>query len=243
MALGSPRLRRVCAIASALLAVVLVLAGTRAVMNARSFQFYGGIVHRVETQDRVVALTFDDGPSEHTDEVLATLADLGVPATFFLTGRELEERPDLGRRIAAAGHQIGNHSYSHQRMVLRSPEFIAEEIERTDAAIRATGYSGEIVFRPPNGKKLVALPRYLDATGRTTVTWEVEPDSAGTSDAAAITRQTLREVGPGSIVLLHPMYGARQATRDAIRPIVEGLQADGYRLVTVEELIAAGTEG
>lgn len=107
----------------------------------------------------MVALTLDDGPTEVTPRVLQMLEDLDVPATFYLTGTELEERPELGRAIVEAGHEVGNHTATHRRMVLVGSGTVAEEIERTDAAIRATGYDGEITFRPPYGKKLVTLPR------------------------------------------------------------------------------------
>ncbi|MEY9214085.1 polysaccharide deacetylase family protein [Thermobifida halotolerans] len=233
----SARRRRVLVGASVLLCLSLVLWGLNTLVNSRTFQLGGTLVHRVATDARVVALTFDDGPTEYTEEVLATLAELDVTATFYLTGRELEENPGAGRLIAGAGHELGNHSYSHRRMVFHSPDFVASEIERTDEAIRATGYSGEITFRPPNGKKLYVLPRYLAEHGRTTVTWDVEPDSDATADADTIVAQTVRQVRPGSIVLLHVMYDSREASRAAIAPVVESLRADGYEFVTVSELL------
>ncbi|TDQ55154.1 polysaccharide deacetylase family protein [Actinorugispora endophytica] len=233
------RLRRGLITATVLLvSLALVLLGTNTLMNSRTFQLTGEIVHRVDTDDRVVALTFDDGPTEHAEEVVRTLDGLGVRATFYVTGRELEENPRMGALIAEAGHELGNHTYSHQRMVFRSADFTTSEIERTDAAIRETGYSGEITFRPPNGKKLYILPSYLAEHDRTTVTWDVEPDSAEVSDAGTIAEATVRQVRPGSIVLLHPMYDARTPTRDALSSIVESLTADGYRFVTVSELLA-----
>ena len=82
-----------------------------------------------------------------------------------------------GRKIVAAGHEVGNHSYSHVRMLLVTPSFVQQEIEKTDRLIRAAGYDREINFRPPYGKKLFALPWYLSKTGRKTITWDVEPDS------------------------------------------------------------------
>ncbi|GAA1354502.1 polysaccharide deacetylase family protein [Saccharothrix algeriensis] len=225
--------------------VVLVLlplgaVGVSALANARTFQLYGGLTSRVETADRVVALTFDDGPDPAgTRPLLEVLAAKGVRGTFYLTGRELAAHPDLGRAIADAGHEIGNHSYAHERMVLMSPDRVADEVERTDALIRATGYAGEITFRPPNGKKLLALPRYLDRHHRRTVTWDVEPDSADAARPAGdLVRDTLDQVRPGSIVLLHGMYPGRAATREALGPIVDGLRERGYRFATVAELLA-----
>lgn len=220
------------------LVLVLVLAiGGYRLVSARSYQLAGELVDRVPTEDRVVALTFDDGPSDRAPEVLRVLAELGVPATFYLNGRDLDARPDLGRAIAAAGHELGNHTYTHRRMLFVTPGTVRDEIERTDTAIRATGYQGEITFRPPYGKKLWTLPKYLADHGRTTVMWDVEPDSGTTATAAAIAEQTIAEVRPGSIVLLHVMYGNAAESLAAVPRIVAELRAGGYRFVTVSELL------
>ncbi|GHH34219.1 polysaccharide deacetylase family protein [Lentzea cavernae] len=208
------------------------------VSSARTFQFFGDLVDRVETNEKVVALTFDDGPDPAgAQQVLDVLAAENVPATFFLMGRDLAKHPDLGRQIARAGHEIGNHTYTHQRMVGVLPGTVAKEIEDTDAEIRKTGYSGDIHFRPPHGKKLFALPHYLRQHGRTTVMWDVEPDSEGTPAAQEIAQQTLKRTKPGSIILLHPMYGAREQTRQALEPVITGLKERGYRFLTVSALL------
>ncbi|WKG01996.1 polysaccharide deacetylase family protein [Mycolicibacterium sp. HK-90] len=224
-------------VATALVVILGVTACGYWVSNARTFQLAGRLVDRVETPDKVVALTLDDGPTDLTPDVLKILADAHVPATFYLTGRELEAAPRHGAAIAAAGHEIGNHSYSHRRMVLMSPDTVAGEIERTDTAIRATGHQGPITFRPPYGKKLWTLPRYLSTHDRTTVTWDVEPDSATGADADAIVAETVARVRPGSIILLHVMYGSRDASRSAIPRIVDELRSAGYRFVTVSDLL------
>ncbi len=224
-------------------AVSLVVVLTAAVVlwnvsSSRTFQFFGELVHRVETTEKVVALTFDDGPDPAgAQETLDILAQKQVPATFFLMGRDLQKHPELGRKIADAGHEIGNHTYSHERMVGVTPGFVAKEIEDTDALIRATGYQKPIHFRPPNGKKLFALPYYLSEHDRTTVMWDVEPDSAGTPTQQQITNDVLSQTKPGSIVLLHPMYASRTSTRQALGPIIDGLKERGFRFVTVSALL------
>ncbi len=210
------------------------------ISKSRSFQAFGEIVPRVNTSQKVVALTFDDGPAiEATDRILAELKELNVRATFFLTGAELEQNPSEGRKIALAGHEIGNHSYSHQRMSFVTPSFVEREIEDTDRQIRTTGYSGAIHFRPPYGRKLFVLPFYLSKTNRKTITWDIEPDSypkvAESSDKIA--RHVAENVQPGSIILLHIMYESRQTSLEAVRKIVGDLQSGGYRFVTVSELI------
>ncbi len=213
------------------------------VSKSRTFQFFGRIVPRVETSQKVVALTFDDGPTpDKTAEVLRVLRERNVRATFFVTGGELERNMEAGRAIVSAGHELGNHSYSHERMILVTPSYVRREVERTDELIRAAGYTGEITFRPSYGKKLFALPLYLSRHGRVTVTWDVEPDSElGTdADAATLTRYVLGRTRPGSVILLHVMYPSRAETLKAVPLIIEGLEREGYRFVTVSELLAAG---
>ena len=241
MILRSRRARKWTIVVASLLVLVIAAAVTLfEVSKSRTFQFFGTLVNRVETSEKVVALTFDDGPDPAgTQAILDTLRERQAPATFFLIGRDIAAHPDLARAIAAAGHEIGNHSFSHERMIGVTPAWVADEVEATDALIRTTGYRGEILFRPPNGKKLFALPHYLAEHDRTTVTWDVEPDSDGTPDAATVERTTVEQVRPGSIVLLHAMYAARGQTRQAIGPILDALKQRGYRFVTVSQLLAA----
>ena len=241
MILTSRRARKwTIAVASVLVVVLVGAYALLQVADSRTFQFFGTLVNRVDTTEKVVALTFDDGPDPAgTHAILDTLKSRQVPATFFLIGREIAAHPDLAHAIAAAGHEIGNHSFSHDRMIGVTPAWVADEVEATDALIRAAGYSGDILFRPPNGKKLFALPHYLAEHGRTTITWDVEPDSAGTPDATTVRDTTLAQVRPGSIVLLHAMYASRAQTRQAIGPIVDGLKQRGFRFVTVSQLLAA----
>ncbi|BDH59552.1 polysaccharide deacetylase family protein [Tsukamurella sp. PLM1] len=233
--------KRLILTAAVLLCTAAVLFGLLQVSKSRSFQFFGEIVDRVDTTERVVALTFDDAPTPRAAEVLDTLARFGVQGTFYALGSELERSPELGRRIAAAGHELGNHTFSHRRMVgtNETPGFVRSELDRTDALIRATGYRGPITFRPPYGKKLFVLPWELSRRGVTTVTWDVEPDTFHAGDAAAIERYTLEHVRPGSIVLMHPFCEAGcGADREALPRIIERLRADGYRFVTVQQLLA-----
>jgi peptidoglycan/xylan/chitin deacetylase (PgdA/CDA1 family) len=212
-------------------------------MNARTIQLFGGIVPRVEASEPIVALTFDDGPTARfTDEILAILREEGVKATFFAVGEALERNPAECQKIVAEGHDLGNHSYSHQRMVLKPYSFIQREIEQTDQLIRQCGYEGEIHFRSPNGKKLVLLPYYLNRTGRKNIFWDVAPegDRRVAADADRVVEYVLEETQPGSIILLHIMYRSRVASREALPGIIQGLREKGYRFVTISELLAGG---
>ena len=228
----------------ALIAVVLILVisvGLRQVSRSRTFQFFGEIIPRVDTSQKIVALTFDDGPTpEATDQILAILSEMNVRATFFVTGAELEQNLEQGKKLVAAGHQLGNHSYSHVRMFFVTPSFVKQEIESTDKLIRETGYQGDIHFRPPYGKKLFTLPYYLWKHRRKSITWDVEPDSYPeiAADANKIVEHVLANVRPGSIIILHVMYPNRRESMKSVKMIVEGLRAQGYSFKTVSELIA-----
>ncbi len=230
--------------ARAIVWLVFLLFCTAAVWRLSSradFQLFGELVYQVQTEQKVIALTFDDGPEpEKTEQILQILAAEQVPATFFLVGEALERNPELAKKLLAAGHQLGNHSYSHQRMLFKSPEFIASEIEKTDALLRDVGVTGQILFRPPYGKKLVLLPWYLATHQRVAVTWDVAPENYRqiAKDSQAIVQHCLKEVQPGSIILLHVMYEPRRASMQAVPELIKQLKAQGYRFVTVDELLA-----
>jgi peptidoglycan/xylan/chitin deacetylase (PgdA/CDA1 family) len=206
--------------------------------KSRNFQLFGGLVSRVETDDKVVALTFDDAPGARTPDVLGILTEKAVPATFYVVGESLEAQPEQGRSIVAQGHELGNHSYSHQRFLLQSRSFIRHEVDTTNRLIREAGHGGAITFRPPYGKKLFGLPRYLRSQDITTVMWDVEPDTFHAGDADAITQYTLEHAKPGSIILLHPFCETRcAAAREALPRIIDGLRAKGFRFAKVSELL------
>jgi peptidoglycan-N-acetylglucosamine deacetylase len=209
------------------------------ISNSRSFQFFGGITNRVETDKKVIALTFDDGPTGNTDEILHILEENHVKATFFVTGREVEENLFEAQKIVAKGHQLANHSYSHTRMVCKSISFIKKEMEDTDDLIRMAGYEAEILFRPPGCKKLFLLPYYLMQQKRKTITWDIESDSIKEikDDPEKITFDVFENAKPGSIILLHVMYESRRPSLQALPGIIKGLKEKGYRFVTLEELL------
>lgn len=214
------------------------LTGTWLLHNAPGVQIAGNLAAHGDRSIKSVALTFDDGPSsKHTGLVLDKLDELGVRATFFLNGSAMEKHPGVTRGIVERGHELGNHGYSHARMLFRSQDWIAGEVEATDALIRTAGHSGRIYFRPPYGKRLLTLPLYLAKTDRTTVTWDVNGDPNPNASADEIANQVLNNVRPGSIILLHVMWNSRQNSRDALDKIVVGLREAGYEIVTVGTLL------
>lgn len=240
MHFGSAMIRRLLT-CSALFVLLLALAGWGALRlgKSRTHQLVGELVTRADVSERLVALTFDDGPGEiYTDSVLDLLSETGTVATFFMVGQAMERRPEVVQRVIAAGHEIGNHTFSHPRMVLKRPSEIRRQIERTDSLIRAAGQSGEIHVRPPYGWRLFGLPWYLRRHDRPVLLWDVEPDTFR-RDAEGMVAWTLDNVRPGSIILLHVELAARSEEREALARIVPELLEQGYRFVTVSELLEA----
>ncbi len=223
-----------------LVLVLFSVAGVWRLSSLPDLQVFVYIKSQASVSEKVVALTFDDGPTpDKTNQILQILAAEQIPATFFLIGREVQQHPQLVRQILAAGHQVGNHSFSHQRMIFKSPAFIAGEIEQTDKLLRDSGVDGVIYFRPPYGKKLLVLPWYLMKHHRVSVTWDVAPENFPkiAKDPQALVDYTVQQTKPGSIILLHVMYDSRQVTMQAVPQIIRQLKAQGYRFVTVHELL------
>ncbi len=212
------------------------------VSRALCFQLIGRPICHVETRDRLVALSFDDGPTpEGVTIILDALRRYDAHATFFLIGGEVEKHPGEVRRLLAAGQEVGNHSYSHSRMWGLFPAPYVAEIRRTDALLRAQG-AAPVLFRPPYGKKLTGLPLAVERTGYRMVTWDIaDPDEAG--DARSYADRVLAQVKPGSIILIHAMYSSRRIAREALPLILTGLQARGYRAVSVSELLRHASAG
>lgn len=161
-----------------------------------------------------------------------------------MIGNEIEENQELATEIIQNGHEIGNHSYSHQRMIFKSYSYIKNEIEKTDKIIRKLGYEKEIYFRPPNGKKLIFLPYYLHKNKRYTVLWNIEPESYKNidKDSKKITNYVTEKAKPGSVVLLHVMYENKEETLKAVKPIIVSLKEKGYQFVTISELLKYNTD-
>ena len=206
------------------------------ISKAECFTLTGHAICRVDTPQKLVALTFDDGPSaEGLDAVLPALARYHAKGTFFLIGRNVTA--PLVHRIVAGGHEVGNHSFHHVRMVFHSSSFYDEEIRRTDAVLRAAGAPKPTLFRPPFGKKLIGLPRAVERNGYRMIMWDSgdPPDR----DPKVYAAKVLAQVRPGSIVLTHPMYPANATERAALPLILDGLRKRGFRMVTVSELLAA----
>ena len=235
------RLGRPAKIAAiAVLCAGVVAAGLFQLSRAKCFQLVGEVTCRVETGEKLVALTFDDGPTDRgVDAVTQALARHDAKATFFLIGRAVERNPEAVRRLISAGHEIGNHSYSHMHNIGRSQAFYRDEVEHTNAALRALGASPHY-FRPPYGMRLIGLPRAVSEAGLHTVMWDVAESDGSGDTAEEYAANILRDIRPGSIVLIHAMNSHNRNAREGLPRILEGLSQRGYRAVTVSRLLEAG---
>ncbi len=178
-----------------------------------------------------VALTFDDGPSRtQTPAILETLVRFGARATFFEEGRHVRGREALMRQILAAGDEIGNHSFHHP--VDPGPA----ELRSTNEAIRAATGFQPCLFRPPYGELDRRVKGAALANGLQTVLWTLDSEDDAHPGVGPIRVKVVRRAKPGSIVLLHD-GGDHPETVEALPGIVEGLEARGFRLVTVTELL------
>ncbi|UOQ85518.1 polysaccharide deacetylase family protein [Gracilibacillus salinarum] len=218
----------------AICCLMFLAIGGYKLMNAREFQLFGELTAKVETDEKIVALTFDDGPSENVPGILSLLDEYQAKATFFLIGQDIAKYPEMAKAIVDAGHQIGNHSYTHTRMVVKSPAFVKKELSLTDDLIRDAGYEGDIDFRPPFGKKLVVLPWMLNNQKRETIMWNIEPDTYASSVEEKV-KYVLDNIEKGSIILLHPMYDDGEELQ-VMETILKELTEQNYRFVTIDEL-------
>jgi len=231
-------------IAGFVVVFLLLLYGAWALSGSWFVQLFTPIVRQVTTQEKVIALTIDDGPNDaRTDQIVHLFDSLQVKATFFVTGHELMRNPENGQKLVSAGHELANHSWSHRRMVLKSTGFIDREIRRTDSLLNAVGQPTLPFFRAPGCKKLVLLPWYLWRHGRQMIGWNIAPDSVpGWKDETQIVQNAMQGLAPGSIVLMHLWYRSRKASLRALPEIVAKYRAAGYRFVTLSELMVLKSE-
>ena len=201
-----------------------------------------GVYYHASTGDKVLALTFDDGPHPYyTDRILDILREEDVKATFFEIGENIAAYPDVTRRVLAAGHEIGNHTYSHPLGGKAPLAALEEEIQRTDVLLEKLGYPTVRLFRPPQGKYPVGLASSLQKNGKMTVLWNIDTRDWDKRTEAEIIREVETQVRGGDIVLFHDFVGGESATIPAIKKLIPALKERGYRFVTVSELLGLYT--
>lgn len=205
-------------------------------IQARGRTLPSGLVTSANTTSRVVALTFDDGPSPYTPQVIAILHRYHVPATFFVVGIHVRQYPQYVKDELAGGNIVGNHTYTHADLQQLSSPYVTAELTETQGAVRSAGRYTPHWFRPPYGDVDSRIIGLAASVGLHTVTWSVDPADWSVPGVATIEDRVLYYTQPGSIVLMHDGGGDRSETVAALPYIIETLKARGYRFATLDQL-------
>jgi len=190
-----------------------------------------------------IALTFDDGPNDpHTQHLLDVLATHNVLATFFLIGRYVRQRPDIVTEIAKQGHVIGNHTFTHPRLIFRSGSRIREEILQCGGAISEAIGEHSNLFRPPWGARRPGVFRIVRQLGLEPVMWNVTGYDWNPPSTDFIERKVMSKIRGGDVVLLHDgghaAFGVdRSKTVEAVDRLIERYRADGHQFVTIPHML------
>jgi peptidoglycan/xylan/chitin deacetylase (PgdA/CDA1 family) len=205
-------------------------------------------IYHVDTPLKMVALTFDDGPSlEWTPKILAVLKENNVKATFFMLGKHVKAYPQIARMVVDQGSEVGNHTYNHMIIVNSGFVKLAKEIKDTEDAIKkATGVT-PVLMRPPKGWVTDKDRKLINKLGYETILWSLNSKDWVTFDDKYIVKFIMARIKPGDIILFHDSGGVfgteggdRQETVKAVRMLVEKLKANGFAVTTVSELLASG---
>ncbi|MCX5696950.1 MAG: polysaccharide deacetylase family protein [Candidatus Omnitrophica bacterium] len=202
-------------------------------------------IYRINTPDKVVAITFDDGPSPvWTPKILDALKKAGVKATFFMIGEHIVRYPEVARRVRDEGHEIGNHSYDHHVLLRYSMDSLAQEIKKDEKVIQEVTGVTTHYFRPPKAWLTSKEKKKVEGMGYRVVLWSLNSKDWVTFDEKYIVGYLARNIRPGDIILFHDSGGVfvteggnRSETVKAIPRLVEKLRAKGYKFVTITGLL------
>lgn len=199
----------------------------------------GVTVNRVAVPDKVVALTFDDGPhGTLTPRVLDILRANNVKGTFFMQGCNVKAHPQVVQRMVNEGHEVGNHTWNHVYLSKVSREKAESQLQSTNEAIRNACGVVPVVMRPPGGYTNAGVASWArQRFGFTTIMWDVDTNDWRKPGSSVVAARAVNGAKPGSIILVHDIHASTVAAIDAI---VKGLKNRGYELVTVSELMRRG---
>ncbi|MDF2569294.1 MAG: pgdA 2 [Sporomusa sp.] len=232
------------------MAILGITAGFILTINAvlPENHFYGPVFSEVKTSQKLVALTFDDGPyPPYTGQILDVLREKQVPATFFIIGQNAVKYPNLIRRIVVEGHQLGNHTYNHVDLLKADRQAAIDEIDKTNKVIASIVGYGPHVMRPPHGFRDAVVMDIMAEYQLKVVEWSVSSRDWVNPGANVIADRTLSKVKNGSVILLHDGDGIaglapREQTVEATGRIIDTLLAQGYKFVTVDEILKIAEE-
>lgn len=206
-------------------------------------QVYGRTFIGVGRGSKLLALTYDDGPNDPwTGRLLDVLARHDVHATFFMLGRHARQRPDIARRVAEAGHVIGNHTFTHPNLIFASPAQVTAQIIDCDRALTDSVGEHSKLFRPPFGGRRPDVLWRARREGFVPVMWSVSAYDWRDDPPAKVERKVASQVSGGDVILMHDgghlaMGTDRSASVAATELIIRRYKGEGYRFVTVAEMM------
>ena len=196
------------------------------------------VYRSVETEKKQIALTFDDGPHPTlTPEILEILARYHVPATFFMVGQNVLNYPEAARAVIDAGHEVGNHTFTHPHIASLNEQAIFEEIGRCEDALEELCEYRPHILRTPQGALTPSLEKCLLEEDYILVLWSLDTRDWDNKSTDAIVRSVLDGVKSGDIILMHDYIGYNSKTPEALETIIPELLSLGYEVVTVSELL------
>lgn len=219
------------------LAVIFLWIGINAIGSSRISSNYHvkTFCNNPLEKEKKIALTFDDGPSEFTLEVLELLKKHNAKATFFCIGKNIEKHPEVLQKVIDEGHLVGNHSYSHSKFFdFYTEPTIRQELQKTDALLEKFTSKKINFFRPPYGVTTPSIGRALKSTGHKTIGWNIRSLDGGTTNVELILNRIIKRVSPGGIVLLHDT-GSHSVL--VLEQFLQFLQQNNYEVVSIEELL------
>lgn len=196
-------------------------------------------IHRIDTKKKVVALTFDDGPdATYTPKILEVLHQNKVLATFFVLGSQVDKHPKVMQWIYKAGHEIGNHGYHHYDLNKLTEHEVYEDIKHGERSIlKTTGILAQY-YRPPGGVMTHDVMNAVQSSGYDVIHWSVDPrDWSLARTASVIARSVKSNVSSGDIILFHDGGLNQRQTVAALQELITDLRSQGYRFVTVSQLL------
>lgn len=203
------------------------------------------IIWHVNTKEKMIALTFDDGPSPtFTPEVLDILKKGNAHSTFFVIAHEVEKYPEIVRRMVYEGNEIANHTYNHKYLNNVSKEDLREELNLAESVIKKAAGLKPKLFRPPGGYYNKDIVEVSKERGYKVIIWSWEQQSGDWANPGTetIIRRVLKNASSGNIVVFHDRGGDRYQTIRALPTIIVELQKQGYKLVTVSEMLESTTK-
>ena len=241
MSLKGTRLRRIGIVRTlfelALVAGIVFLAATRPATGVMGREV---VIIGAPTHQKVVALTYDDGPHPiYTREILDILDKYHVKATFFMVGKSMEAYPDVVREVIRRGHVIGNHTYTHPSdLKLDTQAQIVGELDRCEQVIESFTGNRAHLFRPPRGLVDGSVFTIANEEGYKTVLWTVCADHHDAPTPELMAQRVIRQNRPGGIILAHDgSFSTRWKDVAATPIIIKALRERGYKFVTVPELL------